>query len=81
MSWSGYWIRRARSSAQRQTQIFGLKLPRALDSLLQEETLHLGLIDTLRVMAFVFFGPPRGKLVIEKVALVGKRPRSPSQLS
>ena len=62
MSWSGYWIRRARSSAQRQTQIFGLKVPRALDRLLEEETLHLGLIDTLRVMAFVFFGPPRGRI-------------------
>jgi hypothetical protein len=39
-----------------------LEVPRALDHLLAQETLRLGLASSLRVMAFVLFGPPRGRL-------------------
>ena len=62
MSWSRYWIQRARRSASRRRRLYGLEVPRALDHLLAQETLHLGLASSLRFIAFVLFGPPRGRL-------------------
>jgi FAD/FMN-containing dehydrogenase/ferredoxin len=62
VSWSGYWVARARHSAYRQQHLYGLELPRTLDRLLAQETPRLGMAGTLRVMAFVFLGSPRGRL-------------------
>lgn len=62
MSWSGYWVARARHSAYRQRHLYGLELPRTLDRLLAQEAPRVGLTGTLQVMAFVFLGSPRGRL-------------------
>ena len=62
MSWSGYWIVRARQSAHRQQHLYGLELPRALENLLAQEPPRLGLAGTLRIMTFVFLGASRGRL-------------------
>lgn len=62
MSWSSYWVERARHSAYRQRHLYGLEMPRALDRLLAQEAPRLGLTSTLQVMAYVFLGSPRGRL-------------------
>jgi len=62
VSWSGYWVARARHSAYRQRDLYGLELPRTLDRLLAQERPQLGLAGTLQAMAFVFLGSPRGRL-------------------
>jgi len=62
VSWSEYWIERARNSAERQRLIYGLEVPRSLDSLLDRERPRLGLAASLHVLAFVFFGFLRGGL-------------------
>lgn len=62
MSWSGYWVERARNSAERQRLVYGLEVPRSLDSLLDRERPRLGLAASLHVLAFVFFGHLRGRL-------------------
>lgn len=62
MSWSDYWVERARNSAERQRLVYGLEIPRSLDSLLDRERPRLGLAASLHVLAFVFFGFLRGGL-------------------
>ncbi len=62
MSWSNYWIGRARTAARRQKRFYGLEVPGALTRLLEREEPRLGLAGSLRVLAFVLFGSPRARL-------------------
>ncbi len=62
MSWSSYWIERARTAARRQKRVYGLEIPGPLTRLFELDDPLLGLIDSLRVVAFVLFGSPRGRL-------------------
>ena len=64
MSWSDYWVERARNSAEHQRLVYGLEVPRSLNSLLDRERPRLGLAASLHVLAFVFFGFLRGGLRI-----------------
>ncbi len=64
MSWSDYWVERARKSAEHQRLVYGLEVPRSLNSLLDRERPRLGLAASLHVLAFVFFGFLRGGLRI-----------------
>jgi len=60
VSWSDYWVERARSSAEHQRLVYGLEVPRSLNSLLDRERPRLGLAASVHVLAFVFFWiPPR----------------------
>lgn len=61
MSWSSYWMERARNAAGRQRRLYSLEVPAALTELFEQEEPQLGLIATLRVIAFVVFGSPRGR--------------------
>ncbi len=60
MSWSDYWVERARHSAEHQRLAYGLEVPRSLNSLLDRERPRLGLAASLHVLAFVFLGFLRG---------------------
>ncbi len=62
MSWSDYWIERARLSARRQRRLFGLEIPRALAQLLETESPRIGPAGCLRVATFIFLGSARGRL-------------------
>lgn len=62
MSWSSYWVERARNAASRQRRLYGLEVPAVLSRLFEQEGPQLGLTATLRVIAFVVFGSPRGRL-------------------
>jgi FAD/FMN-containing dehydrogenase/ferredoxin len=61
VSWSSYWMERARNASSRQRRLYDLEVPAALNKLLKEEEPHLGLTDTLRVITFVVFGSPRAR--------------------
>ncbi len=62
MSWSSYWLERARTAARRQKRIHGLETSGPLTRLLAQEEPRLGPADSLRVIAFVYFGSPRARL-------------------
>jgi FAD/FMN-containing dehydrogenase/ferredoxin len=62
LSWSGYWVERARNSAKHQRQIYGLDASPSLNNLLDRERPSLGLAASLHVLAFIFLGHLRGSL-------------------
>lgn len=61
MSWSDYWIERARLSARRQRRLYGLEIPHALDQLLETENPRVGFTDSVRIATFTFLGSFRGR--------------------
>ncbi len=61
MSWSSYWIKRARIAARREKRFYGFETPARLTSLLRQSELRLGPAASLRIIAFVLFGSPRAR--------------------
>ena len=62
MTWSRYWLHRARTVSEHRKRVYGLEPPPPLQSILGREARSLSPADSLRILVYTLFGSPGERL-------------------